>query len=229
MGLSSSSGPELRGRRSRCKTVLPPQTTFKVNAADLASDKVTGGGNGSDNLYIAGSGVADTNGVTGVGNFYLTGSSETLQIAAGSVKTAISAADNSGGNTIDGRAVTAGHTLYLYSAMSAGRTTVMAGAGVNNFGLRSAAAALTISGFQSGRDHIGFSESAFGLGASPLATALFSSKTDGSFANTGNRFAYDTTGGVLYHSPDGQTADRVAIATLTAHPSLAAADLYFFT
>lgn len=74
------------------------------------------------------------------------------------------------------------------------------------------------------------SESAFGLGAKSVAAVLFSSNTDGSFASSGNRFAYDQSTGNLYYDAQGNASPtKMLIATLTAHPTVAASDLSFFS
>jgi Ca2+-binding RTX toxin-like protein len=95
----------------------------------------------------------------------------------------------------------------------------------------------TIADFVHAADRISFHDAGFNLGVAegtgtpavkPLPAALFSPNTDGSFATTGNRFAYDTAGGKLYYDADGSSAAaRQLIATLTNHAPVTASDLYF--
>ena len=61
-----------------------------------------------------------------------------------------------------------------------------------------------------------------------MAASVFSANTNGTFANAQNRFAYNSATGVLFYSADGKNADKVAVATLSGHPTLKSQDLYFF-
>ena len=63
----------------------------------------------------------------------------------------------------------------------------------------------------------------------PIATTLFSPDTNGSFATTANRFAYNTkTCGLFYDADGSGKADASQrIATLTNDPTLTAGDLFF--
>jgi Ca2+-binding RTX toxin-like protein len=62
-----------------------------------------------------------------------------------------------------------------------------------------------------------------------IAKSLFSPDTNGSFATTANRFAYNTKTGVLFYDADssGKAHASQRIATLTNHPTLTATDLFF--
>ena len=58
---------------------------------------------------------------------------------------------------------------------------------------------------------------------------MFSTQTNGAFDNSAARFAYNATAGALYYDAQGNTAgsSRELVATLTNHPTLAAAGLFF--
>ncbi len=96
----------------------------------------------------------------------------------------------------------------------------------------------TITDFAHGLDKIVFRDAGFNLGADegkgtatsqPIAMSLFSTSTNGSFATTANRFAYNAkTGGLFYDADGSGKADAsLRIATLTDHPTLTASDLFF--
>jgi hypothetical protein len=63
----------------------------------------------------------------------------------------------------------------------------------------------------------------------PIAASLFSSHTDGTFATPDNRFAYNSATGMLYYDAQGSTpgSTSFAIADLTNHPHLSAANPFF--
>lgn len=95
----------------------------------------------------------------------------------------------------------------------------------------------TITDFVHGTDKIAFSDIGFDLGLpgatstpQPLPSNLFSSKTDGTFDNTTERFAYNATAGQVIYSADGSGSDpKLVTTTLTGHPTLTIGDLYFVT
>jgi Ca2+-binding RTX toxin-like protein len=60
---------------------------------------------------------------------------------------------------------------------------------------------------------------------------VFSTRTNGTFAAAGNRFAYDRATGALFYDADGSRggSSRLLVATLTTHPILAASDIFFTT
>jgi serralysin len=116
------------------------------------------------------------------------------------------------------------------------------GAGIDRFDFTTAGTipapdTNTIADFVHATDRISFRDAGFNLGVAegtgtvalkPLPAALFSPNTDGSFAATGNRFAYDTAGGKLYYDADGSGgAARQLVATLTNDAPLTVSDLYF--
>jgi Ca2+-binding RTX toxin-like protein len=160
-------------------------------------------------------------------------------------------------NTIDGSAITGSSTrnLIVYGGASGDQlfggggsnflvagsagSVMTAGAGATGFELTSAASRSTIKGFNISSDQIVFSDAGFDLGANEgqgaglpgptqLTASVFSSNTNGTFANAQNRFAYNASTGALLYSPDGKSADAVTVAVLTNHPHLNANNLYFF-
>lgn len=94
----------------------------------------------------------------------------------------------------------------------------------------------TITDFAHGADKIGVSNSGFalGLGGSfpqPLPASLFVANSTGSFTNSTQRFAYDTTSGTLVYGSSGVSPTGVhdLVATLSSHPTVptvTAADLF---
>ena len=87
-------------------------------------------------------------------------------------------------------------------------------------------------GFDLGVDN-GKSKGSFGFDdlqpPQPIAASLLSPNTDGTFATTGNRFAYDQSTGNLFYDAQGSTAGSTVhqVADLTNKPSLTAANLFF--
>ena len=90
----------------------------------------------------------------------------------------------------------------------------------------------------SNHDEIVFRNSGFDLGTDnshgtstlqAIAASLFSSNTNGTFATTANRFAYDQSTGNLYYDASGNAAgsSRMLIADFTNKPHLTAASLFF--
>jgi Ca2+-binding RTX toxin-like protein len=87
-------------------------------------------------------------------------------------------------------------------------------------------------GFNLGVDN-GKSKGSFGFDhlqpPHPIDASLLSPNTNGTFATTGNRFAYNQSTGQLFYDAQGSTAGSTVhqVATLTNHPTLTAANLFF--
>jgi Ca2+-binding RTX toxin-like protein len=207
-------------------------------------------------LHVQGGGTVNLSGVTGVANLTFAGHDTVDLTNADFTGTAglIVVTDLGGNNTIDGAAVTGSHNLIIHGAsgdtLTAGGgdnflvagagSEILIGGGATGFELTSATGKATIQRFSATADQLVFSDAAFNLGVDDgkgknlttpeqLAASVFSSAANGTFASTQNRFAYNTSTGVLYYSADGKNADRVSIATLSGHPGLKAQDLFFLS
>lgn len=127
--------------------------------------------------------------------------------------------------------------------LTAGQHAKLTGGGADQFvfatpGSTASPDANTITDFAHGRDRIVFRDAGFALGIDegkgtaspqPIANSLFSPDTNGAFATTANRFAYNTETSVLFYDADGAGTAHASqpIATLTTHPTLTAGDLFF--
>jgi Ca2+-binding RTX toxin-like protein len=159
------------------------------------------------------------------GNFVGTGNALANRIAGGPGSNALS-----GGGGAD--------------TLVAGRRTAMTGGtGADFFLLTTPGSAAfpdanKIADFADGADRLGLSDAGFELGidegkgtATPraIASSLLSTRTDGTFATVGARFAYNKAAGAFYYDADGSGggSSRQLVATLTTHPTLTASDIFF--
>ena len=89
-----------------------------------------------------------------------------------------------------------------------------------------------------GNDSLVFRNSGFDLGVDDgkgtsapqaIAASLFSPNTNGTFATTDNRFAYNQSNGDLFYDAQGSTLGSTSylVGDLTNHPHLTAANLFF--
>ncbi|MGH7062666.1 MAG: M10 family metallopeptidase C-terminal domain-containing protein, partial [Stellaceae bacterium] len=153
------------------------------------------------------------------------------------------------GNTLSAAGVSAADLAVLVGGagtdiLTAGRHARLTGVGgADQFVFTTSASKAspdvnTVTDFTHGIDRIVFRDAGFNLGADEgkgtatpqlIAKSLFSTSTNGSFATTANRFAYNAKTGGLFYDADGSgkvdTSQR--IATLTDHPTLTASDLFF--
>ncbi|HEY1261626.1 MAG TPA: calcium-binding protein [Stellaceae bacterium] len=128
--------------------------------------------------------------------------------------------------------------------LTAGRRSVMTGgSGADRFlfttpGSLAMPDANKVTDFTHTADRLVFRDAGFNLGIDEgkgtaalqsIAASLFSARTDGTFATAGNRFAYNRANGGLYYDANGSGggSSRLLVATLTAHPTLTATDLFF--
>jgi ELWxxDGT repeat protein len=219
---------------------------FKFSASALAASDVVKGGAGADYLTLTSAGTVRAGGVAGVETWYLAGAAgNSLTLAnanfAGAAGATITIVGGANGNRLSEAAVSAADRAILRGGagadtLIAGRhATMSGGAGNDRFELTLRGSPATpdrntIADFRHGADKLGLSETGFGLGAAPKATTLFRANATGAFATTAQRFAYDTATGVLRFDADGKGggSSPLTIATLTGHPTLSAADLFFF-
>jgi hypothetical protein len=197
-------------------------------------------------LTLTSAGTVRAGGVAGVETWYLAGgAANSLTLAnanfAGAAGATITIVGGANGNRLSEAAVSAADRAILRGGagadtLIAGRhATMTGGAGNDRFELTLRGSPATpdrntIADFKHGADKLGLSETGFGLGAAPKATTLFRANATGAFATAAQRFAYSTATGVLRFDADGKGggSSPLTIATLTGHPTLSAADLFFF-
>jgi Ca2+-binding RTX toxin-like protein len=163
----------------------------------------------------------------GAGNFAGTGNALANRITGGA-----------GSNTLGGGG--GGDTL-----VTGRRSTMTGGGGGDRFffttpGSSAAPNANKITDFGHAVDRLVVGDAGFNLGADEgkgtgalqrIEASVFSTRTNGTFAAAGNRFAYDRATGALFYDADGSRggSSRLLVATLTTHPTLAASDIFFTT
>jgi Ca2+-binding RTX toxin-like protein len=228
--------------------------TFKFSAASLAATDLVRGGLGNDRLQMTSAGRIAVSGVSGVETYRLAnGGANTLSLAtanfAGTSAATITVIGGGNGNTLGEAGVSADDLVVLVGGggtdiLTAGWHAKLTGnAGTDQFVFTTPGSAAspdvnTITDFAHGIDKIVFRDAGFNLGADEgrgtatpqrIAKSLFSPDTNGSFATTANRFAYNAKTGVLFYDADGSgTADASQrIATLTHDPAVTAGDLFF--
>jgi len=216
------------GAGSDVLQITGPGTTLNLSKVS-GFDYVTVAAGSSGNAMTLGNGnFADTSGLIVVTDLGSGNRINGAAIGAGANRNLI--IHGASGDTLTG----GGGTNFLVAG--AGLETLIGGTGDTGFALTSATGKATIQRFTATDDQLVFSDAAFNLGAdegqggaSPqqLAASVFSSATNGTFANAQNRFAYNAGTGVLYYSADGKNADKVSVAVLSGHPTLKSQDLYF--
>ena len=191
---------------------------------------------GNGNVTING-GTANDTVIVGNGNDAVTlgGGNNTVTLGGGTDSVAL----GGGNNTLY---LGAGHdTVSLGNGnntliLTTGIYDVSAGHGTNLFEFSGPQALLNLS--FAGNDELVFRATGFDLGTEnglgtatpqPIGASLFSSHTDGTFANPDNRFAYASATGKLYYDADGSSpgSTSVLVANLTNHAHLGAANLFF--
>jgi uncharacterized repeat protein (TIGR03803 family) len=219
---------------------------FKFTAAALSASDVVRGGAGADYLTLISAGTVRAGGVAGVETWHLAGAAaNNLSLAngnfAGAAGATVTVVGGANGNRLSEAAVSAADSAILRGGagadiLIAGRHAVMTGGGGNDrfeLTLRGSPATPdrnTIADFTHGADKLGLSETGFGLGTAPAAASLFRANPTGAFTTAAQRFAYSTATGVLRFDADGSghASSPLTIATLGGHPTLGAADLFFF-
>jgi Ca2+-binding RTX toxin-like protein len=212
---------------------------------------------GNGNNAIAG-GTANDTVVAGNGNNTVILGQGNNTVILGSGNDSVTVGDGNNTITIAGSAASTGaikagggnNTLYLGAGhetvslgggnntliLTTGTYDVSAGHGTDLFEFTGPQALLNLS-FAS-NDELVFRATGFDLGVDnglgtatpqPIAASLFSSHTDGTFATSDNRFAYDSVTGTLYYDAHGSTpgSTSFAVADLTNHPHLGASNLFF--
>ncbi len=202
--------------------------------------------NGTDPMTNT-SGFATINLANGGANsLTLTGSNFT-----GVTGNVITVNDGNSGNTVNGSALASPDAIIVHAGTGAdsltggtgndvffagGDTTMTGGTGTNQFTFADIGSN-TIQDFgASGTNELAFSDAGFNLGLggasstpTPLPGALIGSLTAGTFSNTTQRFAYNSSTGTLEFSADGSGSTPGTIATLSSHPTVVAGQLFYVT
>lgn len=219
---------------------VEPGATF-IGAVD--------GGAGKDAAtFVAGGALAVSNFIGFEDYLLSTTNAETLTLTnanfADVTGATIYVSAGSPGDTINASAVTGSNMAVVYGSsgadkITAGDTTRMfGGAGANEFIFDRIGSNQIMDFTLSTSNEIVFSNSGFhlnqsGASATPqaLPSTLFVSNSAGTFTNTTQRFAYDTSNGELFYDADGSGtgSSAHAVAMLTGHPTLIASDLFFIS
>jgi filamentous hemagglutinin len=168
----------------------------------------------------------------------------------------ITITDGDSGNTVDAHTLSSVNAIFVTAGtgtdkltggdgddvfIAGGKTTMTGNAGTNQFRFLAAGSSNVIADFGgSASNELVFSNSGFnlglsGAGATPQmmtpseASTLFTANATGKFNNTSQRLAYSTATGKLFASADGSGSSAQLVATLTAHPSIAATQLFFIS
>jgi Ca2+-binding RTX toxin-like protein len=194
-------------------------------------------GNGND-IVVLGNGANTVTLGTGSSAVFVGNQNNTITLIGSASSTdAIIAGNgnnklNLGSGTYDVAVGNGADTIILGN----GKYNVATGNGTDLFIYTTPTGLLTMS--FSSHDEIVFRNSGFDLGTNnghgtstpqAIAASLFSSNTNGTFATTANRFAYDQSTGNLYYDASGSApgSNRMLIADFINKPHLTAASLFF--
>ena len=187
------------------------------------------------------------------------GGSDTLTLKsanfAGVTKATITIEDGNIGNTVSAIGEAAADRIVVHAGTgldaltggpgndvfyAGGDTTMTGGLGTNEF-IFTAPGGNTIEDFaKSSTNRLVFSNSGFDLGlsggsATPKrftaaeAAALFTANPTGTFADTSQRLAYDTTSHELFSSSDGSGSTPHLVATLSDHAAISTSQLFYIS
>jgi hypothetical protein len=236
--------------------------TFQATAANLTNTDILNGGAGTNLLMMQSAGVINDDGVSGIEGIVLASGTQNSLILTdvnftGVTTDQIVVIGGNGGNAVNGAGLSSAHSLAVTAGtgtdeivggagndqftLTGGNTTLQGNGGDNGYFIDAASGLATILDFKHGADYLDFKNTGFDLGtdngmpAGHLAASVFSANTNGTFATSGNRFAYNTSTGALNYNPTGSVtpADTVKIATLdmsnnmSLHPTITLTDLYF--
>ncbi|HEY1258295.1 MAG TPA: hypothetical protein VGF34_03540 [Stellaceae bacterium] len=213
-----------------------------LSAAAIGRDTLAGG-SGVNTIDLTSPGTLGIAKVNGFGTYLLaSGGPNNLSLQngnfAGLAGALIMVFGGNNGNTLSGAALAARNAAVLdggsaADTLIAGRNEVLVGgAGADQFRLTTPGTAAspdtnTIADFTHNLDTVAFSEKGFDLGKNPVAATLFTANPTGSFTTPTQRFAYNTRTGALFFGAQGSAGSSREIATLSAHPTLTAADITF--
>ena len=228
---------------------------FDLSATTLAGARVTGGP-GTDRLVVTTAGALAAGGISGVETYVLAnGGADSLILVTGNFAgvsgNAITVVGASAGNRISEASVAPANLVTMkggagVDTLIAGRHAIMtANGGADLFELTTPGTSASpdrnrVTDFSHAQgDKLAFSDAGFHLGLPKAGTTpkvlpagLFSPRANGTFDKPGERFAYDKATGRLYFDADGSGAKDqhqlvASLGTLSSHPTLSAAALFF--
>lgn len=195
-------------------------------------------------MTLAGAGTQHIGNFSGFETFSLSGLGGNKLVLgngnfAGVTGDAVTVTGGTASDTIDASHVTGSNITVLKGGagndvLIAGRKTTMTGGSGANVFVFTAAGSSRITDFATGKGNtIELRDAGFNLGVDDghgktapqhLDAAVFVASKTGAFTTAGQRFAYDTSTGVLSYDADGSGPLFAAstVATLTGHPSLSA-------
>lgn len=216
-------------------------------------------GENSSTLTFGTTGPHTMTGISGFPTINLAnGAANSLALASanftGVTGDVITVNDGNSNNIVSGSTLTATYAIVVHAGSgadtltggagndvfyAAGKTKMTGKLGTNQF-IVAATGTNSITDFKaSASNELVLRNSGFNLGADQglgtgtpqhLDTAVFRTKTDGTFDNSTERFAYKASTGVLYYGAKGSSGSSSAIVTLTDLPGLSAGatgNLYF--